>query len=572
MIISEQIGKDLQKLFQAAVNEDLSGDIYKDICEHLKVAKMYYDMDLGGEGRYRDPRTGNLVMAERESDNMIILYDNGEATDLKMVYPYYYNGYEYVHAYIEFYEGVKKEELDLELFQFIGDIVYLLASRRNMRLMLDFAEVVDAMTGIPNVTAIHREFERVTKEVPAHELLVMRINLQNFRYINDVAGAKCGDEAIVTYSHRLIMFIGKNEGVCRLGGDNFALFIKKEHFSDMLDKINSVVLDDLKKAPGRRFEIRAWVGVSEMRPGEHKPFGARLTEASIACDMAKGLLKKEVVFYNDELAHMINRGHQVMAMFRPAIKDHEFLPFFQAKVDMRTGELVGFEALCRWIHEGSFIYPDQFIPVLDREGVIPELDIAMFSETCMAIRKWKDMGLNPPRISSNFSKKDLFVPHIEDRILDIIRNNGLETDDLEVEITESVKESEYDRLIEFVKRLKADGLHIAVDDFGTGYSSLSLIHNIDGDIIKIDKSFINMLPDDKKASALIESIIEIAGRLNMSTIAEGVETAEQGAALLQLGCYMAQGYYYSKPVDFETATNIIRNPEFKPIVNMDETL
>ena len=177
------------------------------------------------------------------------------------------------------------------------------------------------------------------------------------------------------------------------------------------------------------------------------------------------------------------------------------------------------------------------------------------------------MGLTPPRVSSNFSRKNLYVPDIEEKIYSVIQENGLDSGDVEIEITESVKESDYDRLIEYVKTLKNLGIHISIDDFGTGYSSLSLIHNIDADVVKIDKSFVDEITNESKAKILIESIISIAHRLKMSVIAEGVETAEQGRALLDFGCSYAQGYYYSKPVDFETATSLISDPPFLPIAS-----
>ena len=565
MYVGDQINADIRNLFRTAADEKLDNASFEDICEHLGVAKMYYDMDLGGEERYRDHRSGNLVMAEKEADNKIILYNNGEKTDLKMTYPYYYYGAEYVHAYIEFREGITKEDIDKELFQFLADLIYLLVSRKNMRLMLDYAETVDALTGIPNVVFMKRQYEQITQSVPPQDILVLRVNIQNFKYMNEVGGSLCGDEAMIKYSRMLVHLIDEDEGVCRLGGDNFAFFIHKEHLDDLLEKLNNVVLTDLKHAPGRSFEMMAWIGISEMQEGEHKVFGRRLGEASSACDIAKGQLKQQVVYYNNTIVKMIDQGHDIIAMFRPAIRNMEFHPFFQPKVDMRTGKLVGFEALCRWIHEGKFIFPDQFIPIVDRAGLITDMDMAIFDRTCACIRQWKDMGLNPPRVSTNFSRKNLFVQDIEEKILATIRQNKLTVDDLEIEITESVKVEEYGRLIEFVKYLKSNGVHIAIDDFGTGYSSLSLIHNVDVDIIKIDKSFVDHLLDDDRSRVLSHSIISIADRLGIGIIAEGVETREQGEMLLKLGCNVAQGYYYSKPVDHDTATQIIKNSKFEPI-------
>ena len=565
MQISESIANDLSRLFQAATAESLDATAYRKLCEDVHVAKMYYDMDLGDTGRYRNLTTGELVVAEEEEDRKIILFNNGRKTGLKYVYPYYYDGFEYVHAYIEFEEGVKEEELDKELLQFLADCIYLLASRRNMRLMVEFAEKTDPLSGIPNFVFAQKKYTEMTKITPASEYVVLRMNLQNFSYINERAGARCGDEAIIQYARLLQSFTEPDETACRMDGDNFAMFIKKSNLERVLEKTSVVVLSQFESAPNQSFEVSSWIGISELQEGEEKNFRERISDAAIACDAGKRVLKKNVVVFTENMAKINNRGRDIIGMFRPAIRNREFIPYFQPKVDMRTGELVGFEALCRWIHDGRFIYPDQFIPILDQEGLIPDLDITIFNETCDAIRRWKEMGLNPPRISSNFSRKNLFAPEIESRILRCIENNGISSGDVEIEITESVKESEYDRLIEFVKFLKENGLHISVDDFGTGYSSLSLIHNIDADVIKIDKSFIDLLPGDRRSAVLIESIVSIASRLNMAIIAEGVETAEQGTELLRIGCHFAQGYYYSKPVDFETATRMIREPEFQGI-------
>ncbi len=559
----------LKDLMHKASTESLDTDAYKEICGKLNVSKMYYDIELGGEDRYRNLATGQLVIADEESDGKIILYDSGEETDLTMTYPYYYEGVEYVHAYIEFPVGVKKEDLDLEIYQMMADVIYILVSRKNMRLMLDFAEIVDPLTGIPNIVFTTRRYSEVTKTVAPEDICVLFVNLRNFKYINESAGAKAGDEAITQYARKVLHFVDRScESCCRIGGDNFVMFILKEHLDEMIEKLHSVKLADLESAPNQVFKVNCWIGVSEVQPGQTpEPFVARLNEAAAACNMGKTRFKKNVVLFDDELVKMMGQSRRIIALFKPAVKNHEFHPFFQAKVDMNTGKLVGFEALCRWIHEGSFIYPDQFIPVLDKEGLIHDLDMAIFSETCHAIKKWKEMGLTPPRVSSNFSRKNLYVPDIEEKIYSVIQENGLDSGDVEIEITESVKESDYDRLIEYVKTLKNLGIHISIDDFGTGYSSLSLIHNIDADVVKIDKSFVDEITTESKAKILIESIISIAQRLKMSVIAEGVETAEQGRALLDFGCSYAQGYYYSKPVDFETATSLISDPPFLPIAS-----
>ena len=546
----------LVKLMHTASERAVENGDLREICELLDISGLYYDMDLGEDAlHYRSVEGRKSVFGDADKGDKIILFDSGEKPGLTLTFPYFYGEREYVHAYAQFREGIRREDVSEELFRYLADIVYLIVSRQNMRLMLDFAEMTDAQTGIPNIVFTRRRFAESTRRFPDVNYVVIYVNLQNFN----------GDEVIVQYARILLNTTTEDECVCRMGGDNFVAFVRAEKLPEMLGRLKSVSIGHLKTAPNRSFEVSSWIGISEGMPHDPRPLGARLEEASIACNIGKTQLKSSVVKYSDELKAMMNRGREIIAMFRPAVANHEFHPFFQAKVNMATGELVGFEALCRWIHEGRFIYPDQFIPVLDKEGLIHDLDMTIFRETCAAIRRWKDMGLDPPRISSNFSRKNLFIPDIEKKIYDTISEFGIDVSDVEIEITESVKETETDRLIDFVKRLKEYGLFISIDDFGTGYSSLMLIHNIDADVVKIDKSFVDEIPGDHKSEVLIESIINIAHNLDMELIAEGVETEEQGRALLRLGCHIAQGYYYSKPVDYDAATKLIRESPFTKI-------
>jgi diguanylate cyclase (GGDEF)-like protein len=565
MELNSHLLDNLKSLIRSAALENMNPELFGELCRELKVAKLYYDMDLGSEDKYRDHRTGKLVVDVKEKDRKLILFDSGNSGELSRTYTYYYDGLEYVHAYVEFEKGVEEKDVDFAVYDFFADVVYLIASRQNLRKMLDFAEASDTLTGIPNINSVQKKYYKLIQNVDPGNLLVLRMNLRNYKYVNEVAGANAGDEGIIQYARKLVKFVEEDEGVGRMGGDNFVVYIHKENLKKFLKKVSSVKISRLKTAPRNQFDVGAWIGVSSLTEGENKTFLERLNDANVACGIGKSRLKQEVVFFGEDLSRMMMQGRYIIGAFPTAVKEHEFMPFFQPKVDMRTGKLVGFEALCRWFHDGHFIYPDEFIPVLDREGLIPELDLAIFNETCRAIKRWKEMELNPPRISSNFSKKNLFVPRIEDRIFEVIESNGLDSSDVEIEITESMKDMEYERLIRFVRGLKEKGLHISIDDFGTGYSSLSLLHNIEADVIKIDKSFTDKIAVDKKSAILIESIITIARKLDMEIIAEGVETAEQGRELVNMGCYYGQGYFYSRPVDYQTATEIIKKSPYRSV-------
>ena len=565
-MISPRLEKILTKLFDVVTTHPLVEDDWKEICEELDIAALWYDICMENENRLRDSYTGKIIVHGRAVDDKIYIYDSGEEKGDVHTGEYRSNGTGVVHTYVAFKKSAGQQEHDAELFKFMSDIAYIIVSRQNMLSMLRHAESSDAQTGIPNAAAMGREYRRLLGAgMKPYDVSIVYLNLQNFKYINEEAGSKAGDEIIIRYARLLGQMVGEGEYVCRLGGDNFVLLIKNENLDGLLEKLGCINMRGIETAPGRNFALHPWIGISRLDKGEDKRMEDRLGEAAMACNLGKHKLKQSVVWFSESIREQMSKGKDIIMMYDSALRNHEFIPFFQAKVDMRTGELIGFESLCRWKHGNGYIYPDQFIPVLDKEGLVHQVDMEIFRQTCLSIRKWKDMGLTPPRVSSNFSRKNLFVEGIEDMILNTISESGIDVTDVEIEITESVKTNEYERLIEFMRILHGNGVLIAVDDFGTGYSSLSLIHSIDADVIKIDKSFVDNIVTDEKSRVLINSVIGIANNLNMEVIAEGVETAMQGRYLLDAGCNRAQGFYYSRPADFEATTEIISNPQFKPI-------
>ncbi|MCR5149138.1 MAG: bifunctional diguanylate cyclase/phosphodiesterase [Eubacterium sp.] len=555
--MKKEVEKELQKLIRTATNKSLIPEDFEGICKSVNVVRMYYDISFDSDG-YRG-------VGDEKNDShfqVIELYDLKVKSGIKKVFPFFYSGNEYVHACIEFAEGIEEQDIDMDTCGILADVIYILVSRQNMRLMLDYAESHDALTGIPNLKAVSSKYMSSVVRNPDVKYVVLYINVKDFKYINDRGGVHLGDFAMAKLAKKLEGYIREDEGICRVGGDNFAFFIRRDNLELMLDRLKSVRVDGLigLRNNSHRFSFR--IGVSDT---EVKEFGARLEEASTACIMGRSVLKKDVVIYNLELSEIINYNNSVVAAFADALTGNEFVPYFQPKVNMCTGEILGLEALCRWVRNGEVVEPMDFIPQLDRKGMITELDMAMLESACKSISKWKKMGLKVPVVSVNFSKKNIFVPDIERKIISIIDNNDVGCNLIEIEITETVHESEISRLIEFVRILKNYGIKISIDDFGTGYSSLSLIHNINADEVKIDQSFVKRLAYEDKAVMLVESIINIAERLNMQVIAEGVENAEEGRILLKLGCKIVQGFYYEKPVSCEKTADILGSHSYRTI-------
>ena len=558
--MKKEIEKELYKLTHNAVKGAFTPNDFEGICKEMNVVKMYYDLEFDSDG-YRGLSDGD---EDPSKYRLFELYsEEGVESGIIKKYTFYFETNEYVHAWIEFRKDVKEDEIDEELCSFLADVIYILISRQNMRTMLDFSETHDAQTGIMNLKSLGAKYMQSIAHYPEVEYVVLYANVKNFKFINDRGGVHLGDLAIAKLAQKLQEFIREDEGVCRVGGDNFAMYVRRDNLDVILNRLKIVQVDGLMglRNNSHRFSFR--VGVSDT---DIREFGTKLEEASTACIVGKTILKKDLVVFNMELSEIISHNNQIIAAFPDALAAGEFVPFFQPKVNMHTGELLGIEALCRWLHNDSIIAPSEFIPLLDRKGMIHDLDMVMLVETCKCINKWQKMGLKVPIVSVNFSKKNIFIPEIEKKIITAIRDNNVNTSMFEIEITETAKESEIGRLIDFVRILKENGFKISIDDFGTGYSSLSLIHNINADEVKIDQSFIRKLGRDEKSLILIESIVSIANRLNMQIIAEGVENTEEGKMLMKLGCDNAQGFYYGKPVDFEDMTRILKNPDFKALV------
>ncbi len=562
----EAIEKKTDKLVSNFVKGLVHRDDFSEIYSLMGVIKVSYRIEYDKDPMSNTVGPEFIMESEQSEDGSIVMYETEGEPGEHLDFDYSRDGATYVVSYWYIRKNIKISEEERVFFKTISDKLYMVQSIIGMREMLDFARNHNQQSGILNGVGLRAAYREAVKNNPDIRYTVLFINLRNFKYINERAGSVTGDEAIIQFSRRITTYLDTDEDVGHIGGDNFLMYLRPENVDKMLHRLDAFVLDDLKSAPGKRFVISAWIGLSA--DDHDEDINKRIEHASVANSFGKQRLNQQVVYYSEKFGKTLDENRKVASLFSPALAKKEFKAYFQAKVNMSNGEILGFETLCRWIHDGEFIFPDQFIPVIDRMGMLHELDMEILRLTCESIKNWKEMGLDPPTVSVNFSRKDIFVPDIENEIFKVVKSYGLETDDIEIEITETASEDEYDRIIDFTTKLKEMGFHIAIDDFGTGYSSLSLIHNIKADIIKIDKSFITNIHAGSRSEVLVESIITIAKKLNMDIVAEGVETPEEGRHLLRLGCKTAQGYIYSRPSNYEYTTDLLKHSPYKPIGEM----
>lgn len=279
--------------------------------------------------------------------------------------------------------------------------------------------------------------------------------------------------------------------------------------------------------------------------------------ARTACSMARGHFKEHLIIFDERVREREMYEQRLLNDLRHALDAYEFEVHYQPKYDIQCepARLVSAEALIRWRHPVlGMIPPDDFVPLLERNGKIEEVDTFAWSQAARQVARWRaQFGVLIP-VSVNLSRVDVFDPALEETLDGILRDNGLSRDALKLEVTESAYMENADQLIRVVANLRRKGYVVEMDDFGTGYSSLNMLSTIPIDVIKIDRGFITNMENDQKTEQLVELIMGIAKSLGAKVVAEGVETEEQLSLLKRMGCEIVQGYYFSRPLhpsDFE---------------------
>ena len=385
-----------------------------------------------------------------------------------------------------------------------------------------------------------------------NQFAAVRFNLKHFSVVNEYIGRDNGTKVMK-------MFVGcvselltdENELVCRLGGDNFAVLVKADKLNSVLDVLSgrSIVFDP---AQNERVVITATVGVYLIKEDAVRPTDI-VDRASLAARIAKDSSETDVVFFDETILARSKRYMDISANFPKAIKDREFLVYYQPKVAIDGRHIAGAEALCRWMHDGKLVPPADFIPILEQGHDICKLDFYVLDTVCRDIRRWLDSGMNAVRISVNLSRRHLSDPDLLERVIEIIDSNNVPHQYIEIELTETTTEVEFKTLKKTIVGLQQAGISTSVDDFGIGYSSLNLIKEIPWNVLKLDKSLLPAQDDENpvQKGVMFRYIISMAQEMGLECISEGVETEEQVRLLAENHCNLAQGFYFDRPLPVE---------------------
>lgn len=447
------------------------------------------------------------------------------------------------------------------LFEFI----YIIYTRTLYLDLLNQSIITDPLTDILNTEGLILEGIKLFNKQLLMNYCCLFTNIKNFKFINQTIGTQKGNEVLKNYAIALNDKMQNNEYVCRAGGDNFILLIKKENLDFMLDSLQNVqVFVKNNNNDLQCFYISNHIGIYEINKDNH--ISIALENASIVLNIIKNNKKEDILFFSQEMMEKFLYEKKISNDFKDALQNKEFIVYYQPKVNSQTYELCGCEALVRWFKDDKIISPMKFVPILEKEQTICLLDLYVFEETCKNIKNWLNKGYNVVKTSINFSKENLRNNNLSSKILSIIKKYNIDTKYIEIELTETSGYENFENLTNFVNEMKLNNINVSIDDFGTGYSSLNLIKDLNIDVIKLDKSFVsNLNQKSEKDKIILKSIVNMIKELNINVIAEGVETIDQLKFLQSIGCYNIQGYLFDKPLSLEEFEIRLKNKKYENI-------
>jgi len=411
----------------------------------------------------------------------------------------------------------------------------------------------DDLTGLPNRTLFMIELKKSLEEakISENKLALVFIDLDRFKEINDSLGHLMGDQVITVVAKRLRLVIGSHDLIARLGGDEFLILLKDVETQEaVITKVEKIlrITNEPMFIDSHRLYSSASIGISHY-PSDDTDADNLLKYADAAMYKAKDEGGNNFQFYRQEMTALAYENVMMERDLRESMKAKDFEVYYQPQVHLKTGLIIGAEALVRWHHPTvGFLSPNIFIPLSIKTGLIIELDLWVMDTAMKNFSQWYKEGLAPGVLALNVNMQRLESSDFIDDIMKSIEKHSFAYHWLECELTETEVMKNPVKVIKILEELHNLGITIAIDDFGTGYSSLSYLKRLPIDKLKIDQSFIQDIGHDETAMAIVNTIIVLAQSLNLAVIAEGVETRLQEKFLAEHGCDQAQGFYYAKPL------------------------
>lgn len=413
----------------------------------------------------------------------------------------------------------------------------------------------DSLTGLANRNLLKERLQHAIMQCHRHEqpFTVAFIDIDNFKLINDSLGHSAGDQLLSQFGERLLSCVRESDTVARLGGDEFVALLT-DQYEDSNHAVMRRIQTELAKPfniQGRELIVTSSIGLSSYPTDGDDPEGL-LANADVAMYRAKTHGRNNFQFYSKEMNARVGERLSLKNDLWHALENDELLLQYQPQLDLASGRAIGMEALIRWKHPKlGLIPPLDFIPMAEEDGLIVPIGEWVMRTACVQTLELQKAGYPHMRVAVNLSARQLAQPDFVDTVKKVLHETGIDPHCLELEITESMVMQNVEQAIRILNDINNLGVHISLDDFGTGYSSLSWLKRFPIDRLKIDRSFIRDITTDADDAVIAQSIIALAHALRVDVIAEGIETQEHLEFLRQNSCDGGQGYFFSKPVDFD---------------------
>lgn len=419
----------------------------------------------------------------------------------------------------------------------------------------------DHITGLPNRLAFTEILDGVIKTLRKDEVFgLLYIDIDNFRLINETLGHSYGDELLIDATDRIKQVMNENDYLACFGGDQFAVISQNmqdiSEYNEKIKKILNVFSYPFILATKEVFQTVS-IGVC-LAPKDGKTIQTLFKNLDAALYAAKTHGKNTYYYYNDTINQELKDKIEQQSQLRNAIENEEFVVYYQPQVDLEKNTVYGFEALVRWNHPTKgLVNPKEFLPLAEETGLIVPIGNWVLLEACKQLKEWENAGYNDISVSVNLSSRQFKDSELIDKVASAIEVNQINPKHLELEITENIALENLEHSIKIIQILKDIGVKFSLDDFGTGFSSMNYLKLLPFHNLKVDKSFLDTLLEDKENQAIVSTMITLANALNIEVIAEGVENGIQENFLKNISCRRAQGFLYSEPIPKETVKQML---------------
>ncbi|MCI9445846.1 MAG: GGDEF domain-containing protein [Lachnospiraceae bacterium] len=453
------------------------------------------------------------------------------------------------------------DETEREKIQVFLKALLTFNGRTRMQQVVQRLNFRDQELGMYNMAWFMKSANQIISQREIGQYAGCQFNMRHFSVINQQIGRERGSRVLGKFIRQFQELLSDKELVCRISGDNFISLFRKNKLNLVMNYLrgSGIVYDEKE---GKRVWVTTNAGYY-MIPSNCDSAATIVECLGVAINMARNVRKTDYAFFDAELMQGIRIGKMIEANMPEALEKEEFHVYYQPKIQLKDYHLVGAEALCRWFRNGKVVAPGEFIPILEKSKLICKLDFYMLEHVCRDIRRWLDEGKEVVKVSVNLSRVHMGDMDLLDNILAVVDKYQVPHEYIEIELTETGTDVGVEHLRTLVSGLRSQGISTSVDDFGTGYSSMNLIREIPWNVLKIDKSFLpDKSDDDRQKRVMFRHLVALAQDMDIECIVEGVENVDQIKLLKESSCYLAQGFYFDRPLavtEFEKKLAEIRS-------------